>query len=107
MADRSINDLTQYPVFPWVVADYTSKTLGKQGPRYNISEFVGLEMSPGLGSVFLILIPTLNFKKQGQHTVPLWPRYYCKKNARNIGGYVCAATAVSQIQRALGMVNSG
>jgi factor associated with neutral sphingomyelinase activation len=26
-ADRSFNDLTQYPVFPWVVADYTSATL--------------------------------------------------------------------------------
>jgi len=27
MAGRSINDITQYPVFPWVLADYTSKTL--------------------------------------------------------------------------------
>lgn len=27
LADRSKNDLTQYPVFPWVVADYTSETL--------------------------------------------------------------------------------
>ena len=27
LADRSINDLTQYPVFPWVVKDYTSDTL--------------------------------------------------------------------------------
>ena len=27
LADRSFNDLTQYPVFPWVVADYTSTTL--------------------------------------------------------------------------------
>lgn len=27
-ADRSFNDLTQYPVFPWVISDYTSKTLG-------------------------------------------------------------------------------
>jgi len=26
-ADRSFNDLTQYPVFPWVVSDYTSQTL--------------------------------------------------------------------------------
>ena len=34
MADRSINDLTQYPVFPWVVADYTSDTLGKFLYRY-------------------------------------------------------------------------
>ena len=27
-ADRSFNDLTQYPVFPWVVADYKSQALG-------------------------------------------------------------------------------
>ena len=26
-ADRSFNDLTQYPVFPWVVSDYTSSKL--------------------------------------------------------------------------------
>ena len=24
---RSYNDLNQYPVFPWILADYTSKTL--------------------------------------------------------------------------------
>ena len=28
-ADRSFNDLTQYPIFPWIVADYTSEHLGK------------------------------------------------------------------------------
>ncbi|XP_060859009.1 protein FAN-like isoform X1 [Metopolophium dirhodum] len=27
LADRTVNDLTQYPVFPWVVADYSSPTL--------------------------------------------------------------------------------
>jgi hypothetical protein len=27
IAGRSYNDLTQYPVFPWIVADYTSPTL--------------------------------------------------------------------------------
>ncbi|KAJ1521516.1 hypothetical protein ONE63_003179 [Megalurothrips usitatus] len=27
LADRTFNDLTQYPVFPWVVSDYSSKTL--------------------------------------------------------------------------------
>lgn len=27
LAGRSRNDLTQYPVFPWVLSDYTSKTL--------------------------------------------------------------------------------
>lgn len=28
LADRSCNDLSQYPVFPWVIADYTSTQLG-------------------------------------------------------------------------------
>uniref|UniRef100_A0A131Z2H8 Factor associated with neutral sphingomyelinase activation n=1 Tax=Rhipicephalus appendiculatus TaxID=34631 RepID=A0A131Z2H8_RHIAP len=27
LADRSFNDLTQYPVFPWVIGDYKSNTL--------------------------------------------------------------------------------
>ncbi|EFC42183.1 BEACH domain-containing protein [Naegleria gruberi] len=33
IADRSFNDLTQYPVFPWVIADYTSKTLDLNNPN--------------------------------------------------------------------------
>ncbi|KAK2150210.1 hypothetical protein LSH36_418g02079 [Paralvinella palmiformis] len=33
LADRSINDLTQYPVFPWVLSDYNSKTLDLSNPE--------------------------------------------------------------------------
>lgn len=33
MAGRTFNDLTQYPVFPWVLADYTSKELDLSDPR--------------------------------------------------------------------------
>jgi hypothetical protein len=33
LAGRSYNDLTQYPVFPWVLADYTSKVLDLDDPR--------------------------------------------------------------------------
>ena len=33
MAGRTFNDLTQYPVFPWVLADYTSKYLDLTNPR--------------------------------------------------------------------------
>mmetsp|Transcript_31055 Transcript_31055/g.81324 ORF Transcript_31055/g.81324 Transcript_31055/m.81324 type:complete len:943 (+) Transcript_31055:114-2942(+) len=33
MADRSFNDLTQYPVFPWVISDYSSKTLDLEDPK--------------------------------------------------------------------------
>lgn len=32
-AGRSFNDLTQYPVMPWVIADYQSKTLDLNDPR--------------------------------------------------------------------------
>ncbi|XP_071957305.1 protein FAN-like [Antedon mediterranea] len=32
-ADRSFNDFTQYPVFPWVIADYTSPTLDLSDPK--------------------------------------------------------------------------
>ena len=33
MAGRTFNDLTQYPVFPWVLADYTSEELDLADPR--------------------------------------------------------------------------
>ncbi|KAL2431932.1 Beige protein-like protein 1 [Exophiala dermatitidis] len=33
MAGRTYNDLTQYPVFPWVIADYTSEELDFTDPR--------------------------------------------------------------------------
>ncbi|PKS09441.1 hypothetical protein jhhlp_004056 [Lomentospora prolificans] len=32
MAGRTFNDLTQYPVFPWVIADYTSEELDLSDP---------------------------------------------------------------------------
>nr|TKW40771.1 hypothetical protein SEVIR_1G267900v2 [Setaria viridis] len=32
LAGRSYNDITQYPVFPWVIADYKSKTLDLESP---------------------------------------------------------------------------
>ncbi|KAF2221703.1 hypothetical protein BDZ85DRAFT_313918 [Elsinoe ampelina] len=33
MAGRTFNDLTQYPVFPWVLSDYTSEDLNLDDPR--------------------------------------------------------------------------
>ncbi|CAI6093798.1 unnamed protein product [Clonostachys chloroleuca] len=32
LAGRTFNDLTQYPVFPWIIADYTSDELDLQNP---------------------------------------------------------------------------
>lgn len=33
LADRTVNDLTQYPVFPWIIADYSSATLDLTNPK--------------------------------------------------------------------------
>uniref|UniRef100_A0A8D8WJ65 Protein FAN n=1 Tax=Cacopsylla melanoneura TaxID=428564 RepID=A0A8D8WJ65_9HEMI len=33
LADRSLNDLTQYPVFPWVISNYTCDTLDLSDPK--------------------------------------------------------------------------
>lgn len=33
MAGRTFNDLTQYPVFPWVIADYSSEELDLKDPK--------------------------------------------------------------------------
>uniref|UniRef100_A0A182MZP2 WD repeat-containing protein 55 homolog n=1 Tax=Anopheles dirus TaxID=7168 RepID=A0A182MZP2_9DIPT len=33
LADRSVQDLTQYPVFPWIVTDYTAPELNLHDPR--------------------------------------------------------------------------
>ncbi|XP_054707013.1 LOW QUALITY PROTEIN: protein FAN-like [Uloborus diversus] len=32
LADRSFNDLTQYPVFPWILSDYTSTSIDLSDP---------------------------------------------------------------------------
>ncbi|KAG5268463.1 hypothetical protein AALO_G00212870 [Alosa alosa] len=32
LADRSVNDLSQYPVFPWVISDYSSPRLDLMNP---------------------------------------------------------------------------
>jgi len=34
MAGRTFNDLTQYPVFPWVLKDYSSRQLDLNDPKH-------------------------------------------------------------------------
>ncbi|KAK8230622.1 hypothetical protein HDK90DRAFT_328482 [Phyllosticta capitalensis] len=45
MAGRTFNDLTQYPVFPWVLADYTSEELDLNDPKTfrNLSKPMGAQ----------------------------------------------------------------
>lgn len=47
-AGRTFNDLTQYPVFPWVIADYTSETLDLSNPKTfrDLSKPMGGQTSP-------------------------------------------------------------
>ncbi|KAF2154703.1 beach-domain-containing protein [Myriangium duriaei CBS 260.36] len=47
MAGRTFNDLTQYPVFPWVLADYSSEELDLENPRTfrNLSKPMGCQNS--------------------------------------------------------------
>lgn len=33
LAGRTYNDLNQYPVFPWIIADYTSPVLDLNNPN--------------------------------------------------------------------------
>jgi len=33
MGNRSFNDLTQYPIFPWVISDYKSERLNVESDR--------------------------------------------------------------------------
>lgn len=34
MADRTCHDLTQYPVFPWVLSDYVSEAIDIDNPKH-------------------------------------------------------------------------
>ena len=40
LADRSGNDLSQYPVFPWIIADYNSTELGEWGARSSLQHLL-------------------------------------------------------------------
>lgn len=53
MAGRTFNDLTQYPVFPWVLADYTSEELDLNNPATfrDLSKPMGAQ-TPARAEVF-------------------------------------------------------
>ena len=45
IAGRSFNDLSQYPVFPWILKDYTSETLNLNNPDIylDLSKPIGVQ----------------------------------------------------------------
>ncbi|KAK3067169.1 hypothetical protein LTS18_001271, partial [Coniosporium uncinatum] len=69
MAGRSFNDLIQYPVFPWVLADYTSEELDLTDPRTfrDLSKPMGCQM-PSREAEFRERYQT--FAEMGDHNAP-------------------------------------
>ena len=53
-AGRTYNDLTQYPVFPWILSDYTSKTIDLNNPSVyrDLSKPVGALNEDRLSNTF-------------------------------------------------------
>ncbi|KAJ4298638.1 beige protein-like 1 [Collariella sp. IMI 366227] len=60
MAGRTFNDLTQYPVFPWVLADYTSEELDLNNPATfrDLSKPMGAQ-NPSRGADFAMRYKSL------------------------------------------------
>lgn len=54
LADRSCNDLSQYPVFPWIIADYSSSVLGMCIQKGMLAYPVQPEMFQGGGCLHCI-----------------------------------------------------
>jgi len=65
-AGRSVHDLTQYPVFPWILQDYSSETLDLSDPQsfrdlskpMGVRDLFPLPLSQGpLLPLFAVFIP--------------------------------------------------
>lgn len=66
MAGRTFNDLTQYPVFPWVLADYTSEDLDLEDPATfrDLSKPMGAQTSSRVSG----FVETYNALKEIEQT---------------------------------------
>lgn len=66
LSGRSYNDITQYPVFPWVLADYTSETLDlkKSATFRDLSKPVGALDPKRLEVVQLLLYSFLGIFRE-------------------------------------------
>ena len=64
LAGRTYNDLSQYPVFPWVIADYTSEALDLSSPARTVLFYL-IRLEP-----FTAMNRALQV---GQNKVHCWP----------------------------------
>ena len=69
LAGRTYNDLTQYPVFPWVIADYTSDELDLNDPKSfrDLSKPMGCQ-TPGREAEFRERYKS--FAEMSDHSAP-------------------------------------
>jgi hypothetical protein len=69
MAGRTFNDLTQYPVFPWIIADYTSDELDLENPATfrDLSKPMGAQ-NPNREADFVDRYKS--FAEMGDHNAP-------------------------------------
>eukprot|EP01133_Synstelium_polycarpum_P001397 gene1397-1613_t len=87
LAGRTYNDLTQYPVFPWVIADYTSKELDLSKPSTyrDLSKPIGA-LNPDRLSMFQeryhqIPEPQPKFLYGTHYSTPAYVLYYLVRQA--------------------------
>ncbi len=66
LAGRSYNDLMQYPVFPWILADYYSEELDLTNPKTfrDLSKPMGAQTSSR--SVFILQCHVKNVLKMAK-----------------------------------------
>lgn len=75
LAGCSYSDLMQYPIFPWVLADYTSEELDltSSATFRDLSKPMGAQVSGLADSHARLYIMLQNFSCQGKHSVVVDP----------------------------------
>jgi factor associated with neutral sphingomyelinase activation len=82
LADRTRNDLTQYPIFPWVLSDYSSDTLDLDDPSVyrDLSKPVGALNETRLRSfrerLMAIMVDDERFMYGTHYSTPGYVLYY-------------------------------
>lgn len=87
MAQRSFSDLAQYPVFPWVISDYSSETLDLEDPG------VYRDLSKPIGALDSLRLSALRERMRGMeedgkgflygthYSTPAYVIYYMTRSA--------------------------
>ncbi|KAG8134353.1 hypothetical protein E2320_007466, partial [Naja naja] len=83
LAGRSYNDLMQYPVFPWILADYDSEELDLNNPKTfrNLAKPMGAQTDERLAHNDSSFIPCAN----GTFHADIFKIAGCKQNGTKLG----------------------